>query len=184
MVRIVITLVHGVLLPIVNVNALDTAHQKLELVLIEDLEQRQRYERIDALQERLHLILDPGFKPPVDHEPYVLVLVVVRHIQLGTTRFQLPLAHRTEALLIHAERQIEFARIVLLDVEQRVVVLRIDRFHVLQIDRFLQHHLVERSDKERIQKLPMVDGHSSDPSDESEVIEMLLVTQPTVRIDL
>ena len=52
-------LVNGVLLPVFDVYCTDSAHQKFQLSFVENLQQIQLDKLVEALQKRLHLLLDP-----------------------------------------------------------------------------------------------------------------------------
>ena len=69
MVGVVVALVDGVLFPVFDVDVAQAAHEQLQLVLIEDLQQRQRHDLVEALQDGVHLRLYTGHEPPLDDEP-------------------------------------------------------------------------------------------------------------------
>lgn len=68
MISIVIALVARVLLPVTHVDRADAAHEQLEFVLVENLQHRQRNEILKTVQKGSHLQLNPGHKPPLNHQ--------------------------------------------------------------------------------------------------------------------
>ena len=60
-------LIDGVVPPVPDVDVADAAHEQLQLALVEDLEVVERKNLAEALQELVHLVLDPRDEPPLDH---------------------------------------------------------------------------------------------------------------------
>lgn len=58
---------------------------------------------------------------------------------------------------------------------QIAVEIFVDAFHILKGHLLPQHHLIERSNEERVQESTMEDGQTNDPADESEVVQMFRI---------
>ena len=80
------TLVNGVSSPVVQIDGADAAHQQFQFVFIEQFDQTQRYEFVEALQEVLHLLQNPIYKSPLDDQFDVVQLVFVGYLDIRTAR--------------------------------------------------------------------------------------------------
>jgi hypothetical protein len=68
LVRLRVTSVVGMLLPVVDVDIGDTANQKLQLALVEDIDELGGDELVEAAEERGELLLDSLLDAPFDKE--------------------------------------------------------------------------------------------------------------------
>lgn len=68
MIRIVVALVQGVLLPVFDIDVLNAAHQQFQFVFVEDFQKRQRTNRSESLQKRCHLLFDTRNESPLNNQ--------------------------------------------------------------------------------------------------------------------
>ena len=58
MIGVVVALVDGVLFPVFDVDVAQAAHEQLQLVFVKDLQEGERHDLVEALQDGVHLRLD------------------------------------------------------------------------------------------------------------------------------
>ena len=120
-----------VVLPVLDVDAANAAHQQLQLPLVEDLDEVEGDELVEAGEELVHLLPDSVDEPPLYHQLDVLVLVIVGHPRLLAAGPQLHRHRLPEVLLVHLEGELQLARVVLLDPDEGVEIFSVHGFHVL-----------------------------------------------------
>jgi hypothetical protein len=64
MIWVIVTLIVGVLPPVLDVNVLDATHQELEFVLVKYLHHVKRHQGVEAFEESVHLFFHSSHKSP------------------------------------------------------------------------------------------------------------------------
>lgn len=71
-----VSAVVGVLLPVVNVDVGDTADEELELALVENVDEVGGDQLVEALDERVELLLDALLDAPLGDQPGKMLVIL------------------------------------------------------------------------------------------------------------
>ena len=176
LVRLRVTTVIRVLLPIIDINLGNTTNQQLKLAFVEHVDQVLRDELVEALLERLELLLNTLFDPPLDHQIDIFLLVLVRNRNVPTIGDKILLGDHAESLVFSREGRVKDIRnVVVQHPLQRPMEIGIHTFHIRQADSLSENHLVQSANEEGIQESPVEDSQTDNPTNELEVVEMLRV---------
>jgi hypothetical protein len=90
--------------------------------------------------------------------PHIFLLILLAHPNLVPAFLQLVVDDLSEHLKVDAEEQLQPAlvNVVVSDPHQRIVELRVYRLYILHRQLLVQHLLVERHRKTRVDKPPVV----------------------------
>ena len=99
-------MVLGVGLEVVQVDGGQAGDEQLQLLLVEHRDQVLRDDVVEALQERLELLLDGARHLHLADESHVLHLVLLRHLDVASPRLQVAHLVHTELLDVRAECQL------------------------------------------------------------------------------
>jgi len=145
---------NNVAIPVLAVDLVDPTDQQLELIRVEHRDLLKRQHLVEAGSEFVHLMSDAVAKLVLEHQVDILLLVVVGDVNVLTARFELDLCRGAVGhLLGERKRGAEdlAAAVRVEDVLEIAVVVGVEGLNIVQRDRQLQHRLVERPDKVRVQ---------------------------------
>ena len=167
----------GVLLPVGDVDLDRAAEDELELARVEHLHVLGVDDLVEALDERLGLLLHAALHAPLDHALHILVLVLLGDRQVAAVLLEIALDDLAALVLGDAEREVEhIGDVVLLDPRERLAELRIERLQVAQRPvGVAQQRLVEGSREERVEQILVDERHAEHSARELEPVEHVLL---------
>ena len=133
---------------------------------------------VETLGERSDLLLDRVGHPVRRDEVDVLEFVVVVDAHVPAVGDQVDNRLHPEIISRRGHGQViepALLQRVLQHVHQALVVVRVERLHVVVVERYVQHVLVKRPGEVRVNQIPVVHGFTDDPPDELEVGQVRLV---------
>jgi len=129
-----------------------------------------------TLQEFIQLLFDRSSELPLNHQANVLMLVLFGDGNVATIRNEIDSVHNTKLVIINREGfSDDVGDVVLKHPDERLVVVWIKRFHILERDKFAQDALVHCSTEMAIQNTTLVKSLADDATDKFEEHKMLLI---------
>lgn len=174
----------SVLLPILDIDFCDTTNQQLQLSLVKDINEFGGNELVESSDESLELIVDTLPDSPVDHEFDVLLFVFVCDLDVSSTRFEVLHLCLSKSLIFRGEGLFQHTlnRVVKHPLKTAVEI-GVHTLHVWERDGLVEHHFVQGTNEECIEKTTVENGKTDDTADEFEVVQMFWV-DTGVRVDL
>lgn len=184
LIRLSISSVVGVLLPILNINFGNTADQQLQLSLVKDVDKLGRDQLVETCDEGLELLINTLLDSPLDHEVDVFLLVLVGNLDITSAWLEVLHISHSESLIFGGEGLLQntLDRVIEHPLKTAVEV-GIDSLHIGQCNGLVKHHLVQCTNEECIKETTMENSKTDYTANEFEVIEMLWVDS-RVGVDL
>lgn len=165
-----------------DINRGKPADEQLQLLVVKDLDEVERYEIVESLKEGEDLHVDALVQPVAKNELAVLELVLIRHVDVCSTRLQLDVLVHVEELARERECLAQDLRVVLQGVKQTIEELRVKVLEIIEHEGVAQHHFVERFDEVAVQQLALAESLADDSAYESEHFEKLLLLMHPGRV--
>eukprot|EP01139_Manchomonas_bermudensis_P024103 Amastigsp_a842032_75.p2 type:complete len:235 gc:universal Amastigsp_a842032_75:208-912(+) len=167
-----------VALPVVDIDVVDAADEKLELFLVKDPEELERNDVVEPVEEHAHPVLDDVDEAELDNKAHVFLLVRVGDVNGLAAGLELDAAARVKLCDVVDELLEEHAvDIVCQHPSERVRKLRVNDLHVRDVRLLAQHHFVEVANKERVHKLLIEHSNSNEAADAAEHLRRVLVEE-------
>jgi len=115
-----------------DINRGKPADKELQLLVVKDLDEVERYEIVESLKEGEDLHVDALVQPVAKNELAVLELVLIRHVDVCSTRLQLDVLVHVEELARERECLAQDLRVVLQGVKQTIEELRVKVLEIIE----------------------------------------------------
>lgn len=150
---------------------------QFKLSFVKGLQVVQRNDLVEASLQRQELLLNAATVSVVDVQLDVLLLVVLSHRDLLSARLELVQADGAVGSVLDGKRRPvqNPLDVVAQDPLQRAVEVRIDAFDVVQIDVFVEKHLVEGHGEAAVDVVAVENSHADDPANKVEVRQVVRI---------
>jgi hypothetical protein len=171
-----VVVIIGIILPLIDVDLRKTRDQKFQLLFVEDGDQVWRNDLVEAGQEIVDLLLDRLDESVLDNALDIVLLVLLGDGDVAAVLDQVDDLLLAKVVSFDGEGLSNNIRdIILQHPEQRLVVVQIQRFHILDRDSPAEDLLVNSAREMTVQNASLVESLGDDPPNESEEQKMLRV---------
>ena len=171
-----VVVVLGVVLPVIHVNVRKTGDEEFELLLVEDGDEVRRHNVVETTKEGVKLRFDGLDQSVLYDQADVLPLIFFSDFDITTTRYQVDSLGHAECLNFRGEGlEGDIRDVIFEDPNKRAVIVKVERLHVLERDRFAQHTPVDSPAEVGIEQAALVERLAYHATNELEEGQMLIV---------
>ena len=131
---------------------------------------------IEALQERLDLLLDRIVQAIRHYQSHIFLLVLLSDGNRGTSLLKFDHLLLAELIILDCELLVDdTGNVIVQHPLQRLVILRVNRFEITHVDLAAKDLFVECPVEVGIEQATVIDGFADDSSDKLEVRQVVRV---------